>query len=181
MGNQLVSIEHLQDVVSLSSKLYHGLVSSDLNPKDHQNYPSCVRISRDEIFRALEKVKDSRATIVYIKLLRSVIDAYIEESTTILDRVFHAWTSVFLSRLWLLWNQKMGKKKLDDIFTELTKHSNKHDHRSKTTAQQYFSYAASGLFHRTERSLLGVPNTLGYRRQITGRRTARGTFSFAIL
>ena len=122
----------------MSSKLYHGLVSSDLNPKDHQNYPSCVRISRDEIFRALEKVNDSRATIVYIKLLRSVIDAYIEESTTILDRVFHAWTSVFLSRLWLLWIQKMGKKKLDDIFTELTKHSNKHDHRSKTTAQQYF-------------------------------------------
>jgi hypothetical protein len=68
---------------------------------------------------------------MYIRLLRSVIDAYIEESMTTLDRVF-------LSRLWLLWIEKVGKTKLDNIFTELTKHYNRCDHLSKTMAQQYF-------------------------------------------
>ena len=102
MGNQYVSIDILRRIASLSSKLFHGLVSSDLNPRDHQNYVSCMRISRDEIFIALENINKGNATIIYIKLLRSIIDAYIEKSTTLLDRIFHAWTSFFIARLWLL-------------------------------------------------------------------------------
>ena len=138
MGNQVVSIDVLRHILSSSSKLFHGLVSSDLNPRDHQNYASCVRISRDEIFQALEHIDNSNATTIYIKLLRSVIDAYIEKSTSLLDRVFHAWTSVFLSRIWLLWIEQMGKKKLDNLFLELTKNSDEYDHSPKKSAQQYF-------------------------------------------
>jgi len=136
MGNQFVSIDILRQMLS-SSKLFHGLVSSDLNPQDHQNYASCFRMTRDEIFQVLEHIDNSTATIIYIKLLRSVIDAYIEKSTSLLDRVFHAWTSVFLSRFWLLWIEKMGKKKLDDLFMKLMKNSNE-CYPTKRSIQQYF-------------------------------------------
>jgi hypothetical protein len=135
MGNQFVSIDILRQILSSSSKLFHGLVSSDLNPRDHQNFASCYRMSRDEIFQALEHIHNSNATIIYIKLLRSVIDAYIEKSTSLLDRVFHAWTSVFLSRFWLLWIEKMGKKKLDNLLVKLTKNSNECYHSPKRSVR----------------------------------------------
>ena len=75
MGDQLVSLDILRQILTSSSKLFHGLVSSDLNPKDHQNYASCVRISRDEIFEVLDTIDGSNATAIYIRLLRSIIDA----------------------------------------------------------------------------------------------------------
>ena len=78
MGDQLVSLDILRQILTSSSKLFHGLVSSDLNPKDHQNYASCIRISRDEIFEALDTIDGSNATAIYIRLLRSIIDAYID-------------------------------------------------------------------------------------------------------
>ena len=137
MGNQLVSIDVLRRVLSSSSKLLHGLVSSDLNPRDHQNYSSCWKISRDEIFQVLETIEDSNATAIYIKILRSVIDAYIEKSTCLLDRIFHAWISVFLSRLWMIWTHKMGKTRLDSLLIELTQHDDDSRNLSKTNMQQY--------------------------------------------
>ena len=138
MGDQLVSLDVLRRILRSSSKLFHGLVSSDLNPKDHQNYSSCVRISRDEIFEVLDTIEDSNATAIYIRLLRSIIDGYINKSTPLLDRVFHAWTSVFLSRLWLVWIDKFGKKKLDQFLVETTKDWDCPPRIAKSSTQQYF-------------------------------------------
>ena len=138
MGDQRISMDLLHQIVSTSSKLFHGLVSSDLNPRDHQNYASCFRISRDEVLQALEGIDNSDATVIYLRLLRSIIDAYIEPSTSLLDRIFHAWMSVFLSRLWLVWIEKMGKTNLDEILDNLTENSNEYAESSKKTAQQYF-------------------------------------------
>ena len=75
---------------------------------------------------------------IYLTLLRSIIDAYIEPSTSLLDRVFHAWMSVFLSRLWLIWIQKMGKAKLDEILIEMTDLNQHQRSVGRKTAQQYF-------------------------------------------
>ena len=138
MGNQRVSINALRQILLSSSKLFHGLVSSDLNPRDHQNYASCWRISRDEVIHALGTFENAKATFVYVKLLRSVIDAYMEKSTSLLDRVFHAWTGVFISRLWLVWIDKMGKNKLDKLLANLTENSEEYDLPIKRTSQQYF-------------------------------------------
>ena len=138
MGDQLVSLDILRQILTSSSKLFHGLVSSDLNPKDHQNYASCVRISRDEIFEVLDTIDGSNATAIYIRLLRSIIDAYIDRSTSLLDRVFHAWTSVFLSRLWLVWMDKFGKKKLDELLIESTRDWDYPPRVAKNSTQQYF-------------------------------------------
>ena len=171
MGNQLVSIDVLRQISSSSSKLYHGLVSSDLNPRDHQNYTSYVRISRDEIFQPLENIDNSNATMIYIKLLSSIIDAYIDKSTSLLDRACHAWTSVFLFRLWLLWIDKMGKKKLDNLFVALTRHATGYDHLPKKQHSTIFSNATSDPFNRTERTLFNLLTTFGDRRSIIRRST----------
>lgn len=88
--------------------------------------------------RALEKFETSEATLVYVKLLRSVIDVYIERSTGLLDRIFHAWTAVFISRLWLVWIDKMGKNKLDELLMVLTENTEDFDIPIKRNSQQYF-------------------------------------------
>ena len=137
MGDQRVSIDVLHQVLSSSSKLFHGLVSSDLNPRDHQNYTSCWRISRDEVFEVLQAIPQSDATSVYIRILRSTIDAYIEKSTSLLDRVYHAWISVFLSRLWLVWIDQMGKSKLDQLLSGLRKQVQQPTHPPRKSTQQY--------------------------------------------
>jgi hypothetical protein len=138
IGNGLISIDILHRVLSTSSKLFHGLIASDIDPRDHQNFASCYRISRDEVFQALETVKDSNATFIYLKLLRSIIDAYIEEDMSLLERVYHAWISMFVTRIWLVWTDKMGKQKLDKLLTRLTTHWEKLPHRSKNSTQQFF-------------------------------------------
>ncbi|CAF3024631.1 unnamed protein product [Rotaria sp. Silwood2] len=49
MGNQLVSIDVLRQILSSSTKLFHGLISSDLNPRDHQNYASCIKNQHEQV------------------------------------------------------------------------------------------------------------------------------------
>jgi hypothetical protein len=157
MGSQRVSIDVLQRVLSSSSKLRHGLVSSDLNPRDHQNYSSCWRISRDEIFQILETMADSTATIIYIRILRSVIDAYIEKSTGLLDRIFQAWISMFLSRLWIVWIHKMGKPRLDRLLIHLKDPADEFRNLSRANmlVTILFDYT-SRLFNRTQCTLTSV-------------------------
>ena len=138
MGNHVVSTNDLQKVLLSSSKLFHGLVSSDLNPRDHQNYASCWRISRDEVIRTLEVLETSKATLVYVKLLRAVIDAYVEKSTELTGRIYHAWTAVFISRLWLTWIDTLGKKKLDELLLSFIEKNDEPDLETKRTCQQYF-------------------------------------------
>ena len=138
MGDYVVSTNHLRQVLLNLSKLFHGLVSSDLNPRDHQNYASCWRISRDEVIRSLDCFDASKATLIYVKLLRAVIDAYVEKSTTLVDRVFHAWTAVFISRLWLTWIDKMGKRNLDNLLRKYIKKYDEPDIEIKNSCQQYY-------------------------------------------
>lgn len=91
-GRQHVSIEHLIDIVENEnySKLDHGLTRTDINPKDRQNYNSCVRIASDDVLAVLIDGKDTYGTYVYLLLLKLLIHAYIEKATEIEERKFRA-------------------------------------------------------------------------------------------
>ncbi|CAF3964564.1 unnamed protein product [Rotaria sordida] len=104
VGNKKANMFHLEHIVkTYNSKFDHALVMSDLNPSDRQNYRSCEKISRDEILAILESDDDTYATFLYIKLLRYIIDAFINKATSIQDRLYFAWTIVFVCRLWRTW------------------------------------------------------------------------------
>jgi len=47
LGDELISINHLVQLIESSSKLNHNLVKSDVLPKDRQNYSSCEKISNE--------------------------------------------------------------------------------------------------------------------------------------
>lgn len=103
IGKQVVSVKTLLTLIHGESKLVHGLVKTDVEPKDRQNYHSCWKISREAVIVALGDVDASEATVVYLRLLRSVIVAFVENDTSISDRIYHSWFAVFLCRIWQTW------------------------------------------------------------------------------
>lgn len=105
IGNQSVSLNILMNLIENESKLVHGLVKSDIDVKDRQNFHSCFKITRDDVLIALENIDDSLATRIYLLLIRSIILAYVEHDTPLIDRLYHSWFSVFICRIWQTWLQ----------------------------------------------------------------------------
>ena len=103
IGSQRVSMDALSELIASGNKLVHGLVKSDIYPRDKQNFASCEKISSNSAISALEEISDSLATCLYLRLIRSVITAYIDRATPSIDRVYHAWFSAFLCRIWWAW------------------------------------------------------------------------------
>ena len=103
IGKEEVSIDVLLELIEKKSKLVHGLVKSDVNPKDRQNFTSCLNLSDDDVLSALDDIEGSQATRIYLYLLRSIVLAYVEHNTSIIDRIYHSWFGVFLCRIWLTW------------------------------------------------------------------------------
>ncbi|CAF3181575.1 unnamed protein product [Rotaria socialis] len=105
IGNQSISINHLHDIIENDtySKLDHGLTKSDINPKDRQNFSSCFKLTSNDLFNILNADDDTRGTLLYLRMLKMIIVAYIEKTTTIVERLRSAWCVVFFCRLWFTW------------------------------------------------------------------------------
>lgn len=88
LGEDQITMEHLRDIFNSDqyTKLDHGLTKSDLNPKDRQNYSSCVRIVSSDLLNLLSERRDAFGTLVYLQLLKMIITAYIDKSTKISER-----------------------------------------------------------------------------------------------
>ena len=115
IGDQRISLDFLSEMMNSISKLKHGLVKSDVYPRDKQNYASCEKMSRDCVLTALEEIPGSSATRLYLKLIRSVIIAYIDKSTCLKDRIYDAWLCVFLCRMWWSWLLAKAEQDSDEM------------------------------------------------------------------
>jgi len=88
IGKQSIIMEHLHRIVENDdyTKLDHGLTKSDLNPKDKQNYSSCLKLVSDDLLKILISDPCAQGTFLYLQLLQLIISAYIERSTPIVQR-----------------------------------------------------------------------------------------------
>ncbi|CAF1555360.1 unnamed protein product [Rotaria magnacalcarata] len=87
LGNQSISINHLHDIIENDnySKLDHGLTKSDINPKDRQNFSSCLKLTSNDLFNILNATADTCGTLLYFQVLKMIIVAYIEKTTKIVE------------------------------------------------------------------------------------------------
>ena len=131
LGKEIVTTEVLMALIETKSKLMHGLVKTDIEPKDRQNFRSCLKLSNEDVLIGLEDINDSQATRVYLRLLRSIVLAYVEQDTPIVERVYHGWLAVFLCRIWQTWLQladekdiprHLSHKRKDDLFITTPAH-----------------------------------------------------------
>ena len=70
IGNHYASIDYLSKLIRNISKLQHGLVKSDIFPRDRQNFSSCVKICSDDVISCLTNIDDSTRIITYLHQLR---------------------------------------------------------------------------------------------------------------
>ena len=67
---------------------------------------------------ALEDVDHAQGMRIYLCLLRSIIVAYVERDTSILERVYHSWFAVFLCRIWHTWLLTADRRDVSEYFLE---------------------------------------------------------------
>ena len=94
IGNQQINIKFLHSIVENNryTKLDHGLTISDLNPKDRQNYQSCVKLVSQDLLNILSENINAGSTHVYLQLLKMLITAYIDKSTSIAKSKYLCYT-----------------------------------------------------------------------------------------
>lgn len=110
MGNKEISVCHLEKLINSVSKNEHGIVRSDILPEDKQNFCSFQKVTEDRVLNSLEhNVINSEATILYLKLSKDIVSAFMEFDMKPLDRVYKIWHSLYIIRAWRTWIKKSSK------------------------------------------------------------------------
>ena len=86
---------------SLYGKDQHGLRARDLDHLDRQNFDAVEHIvSASDL---LSNIPDAIGTMIYIKLIGSVIDSYLDKSLCPEKRLEELWYATFFLRYWREW------------------------------------------------------------------------------
>ena len=147
IGNQRVSLDVLSTMIASSNKLNHGFVKSDIYPRDRQNFASCEKISSDYVISTLEEDSESLATRLYLKLIRSTIIAYIDKTTSLNNRVYHCWFTVFVTRIWWTWLLVKAEEDLEEMLS-WSSNPKASSQSTSTTMRRFFITDSS--FHSIE-------------------------------
>lgn len=109
MGKLYVHQSDLKQLIDRFPKDPHNLTKSTLNPIYKQNFVSAKRLCSNKVIELLRsKVLKSNGTVKFLEIMQYVIDSYMDESLSPLERVYKIWYSVFMLRLW---RQFIVKKK----------------------------------------------------------------------
>ena len=84
MGDRKIDVGHLLRLIENHSKLDHNLVKSDVLPYDRQNFVSCLKITTDDVLILLNRL-ETRATYIYLYLLKLIILTHVRADTTPAD------------------------------------------------------------------------------------------------
>lgn len=83
------------------SKDKHNLTASILNPIDKQNFDSALRMCDQKVIDLLRNsVAGSQGTMMFLEIMRAIIQSYLKADLTPLERVNKIWYAVFMIRIW---------------------------------------------------------------------------------
>lgn len=117
MGRFQVSIMHLRSLVKDVQKSIHGLSQMDVCPIDKMNYNSFEKITSDRAIDALQKyIKQSDATVLYLKVCRDATESYMKPDLNPTERIFKIWHSLFFIRVWRNFIKSSNRFTLKDNF-----------------------------------------------------------------
>lgn len=108
-GNYFIDWNHLNVLLEKFPKDQHQLTASVLNPIDRQNFHSVLRMSDPKVIALLKShVEGSEATVLYLQMMKDVIDAFMNQNLKNLQRVRKMWYSLFIARIWrsYVWSSK---------------------------------------------------------------------------
>lgn len=112
IGTNVISSSHLKYLIDHVSKDKHLLVRSDIEPKDRQNFLSAEKLCSKKVIQCLiDYVPGSEGTVLYLKAIDSVLNAYLNIKIKSTERIYLMWyAAFFFSSLEILATQ-LGKNK----------------------------------------------------------------------
>lgn len=116
IGNKVADPNHLRQLIGILPKSLHLLSESDLDGKDRMNFKSVEKIISSEVIFQLGKIRDSEATILFLKVIAATIDSYQNKNITPNERIYKISYSVFFFRILKAWIQNHSELKLSDNF-----------------------------------------------------------------
>lgn len=119
LGNYVAGLHHLRMVQGRFGKEMHGLREKDINHKDKQNYEAVLRLTSESVFKSLDQIPDAKGTVAYLRVLRCVIDSYLDKSLSPLARIEKIWFALFFIRYWRHWIVLHPQYTLDANFITL--------------------------------------------------------------
>ena len=117
MGRSRISVIYFLQLIESHSKFKHNLVRSDVYPHDKQNYRSCEKLC--VCLDMLKEIDGSDGTFIYVTIIHSVIKSFIDVSTRTADRIYFAWLSVFICRIWRTWLDLMSPSELRTLLLQV--------------------------------------------------------------
>lgn len=121
LGNFLATGKHLFQLVEHEefSKLDHGLTLSDVVhkdlTKDKMNFSSTEKICSWRVIKVLKTISGTEGTIEYLKVMRYIIEAFIDPCTMAHDRLKKAFYALHFFRSWKS-NLEVKKTKAKNFF-----------------------------------------------------------------
>ena len=103
MGGYIAGVHHLRMLQESLPKDQHGLREKDLNHKDKQNFDAVLHITSKSVLDLLKSFPDAKGTMIFLNLIRCVIDSYLDKQLDIYSRLKKAWYAVFFMRYWRQW------------------------------------------------------------------------------
>lgn len=100
-GKYFINWNHINFILNNFSKDEHQLTASVLNPIDRQNFHSVLKLCHPRVIVLLKQhVKGSEATILFLQMMKDVIDALLDRDLRPLERVRKIWYPTFVFRIW---------------------------------------------------------------------------------
>jgi len=94
----------LKLLVNKYSKNQHLLTETDINGDDGMNYAAVEKFVDVRVTDLLAKEGEDRTgTIIYLKMMRCAVSAFVDVNLILVDRIFNIWYATFLLRGWKEW------------------------------------------------------------------------------
>lgn len=104
IGDYVATSLHLKQIIENVSKDKHLMTMGDINSDDKMNFKAVEKIITLQVAQVLgEHVKESKGTIAYLKMMRAVLDSYLNKSLDPSKRLHLIWYAVFFLRIWRNW------------------------------------------------------------------------------
>jgi len=104
MGDHLVSVSHIRELIRTVTKDHHNIQETDLIATDKMNFRAMEKLYEENVTRLLrEKVPSSAATATYLDMAREVLGSYLDVGLTPLERIQMIFKWIFFLRIWKAW------------------------------------------------------------------------------
>ena len=103
LGKFLAGVNHLRLIQQNFGKDIHNTRAKDIDHRDRQNYDAAIHITSPDVLKILSEIPDAQGTYIYLKIMRCVMDSYLDKSLEVTARIYKAWYAVFFVWYWLQW------------------------------------------------------------------------------